>query len=108
MRQVKMGAISYGAMCKLMCEGVYSCAEIAEMTGLHYVTVLQYTREIHKAGAAHVASWETDSRGRDCVRIYKLGEGVDAKRKTPRSKAKVNANRRARRQHLELIQRMAA
>ena len=108
MRQVKMGAISYGAMCKLMCEGVYSCAEMAEMTGLHYVTVLQYTREIHKAGAAHIASWETDSRGRDCVRIYKLGEGVDTPRKPARNKAKVNANRRARRQQLELIQRMAA
>jgi hypothetical protein len=108
MRQVKMGAVSYGAMCKLMCEGVYSCAEMAEMTGLHYVTVLQYTREIHKAGAAHIASWETDSRGRDCVRIYKLGEGVDAKRKKPRSKAVVSANWRAKRQQVELIQRMAA
>lgn len=108
MRQVKMGAVSYGAMCELMCEGVYSCAEMAEMTGLHYVTVLQYTREIHKAGAAHIASWETDSRGRDCVRIYKLGRGVDAPRKPARNKAKVNANRRARRQQLELIQRTAA
>lgn len=108
MRQVKMGAISYGAMCRLMCEGVYSCAEIAEMTGLHYVTVLQYTREIHKAGAAHIASWETDSRGRDCVRIYKLGEGADAKRKTPRGKAKVNATARAKRSQIELLHRMAA
>ena len=108
MRQVKMGAVSYGAMCKLMCEGTYSCAEIAEMTGLHYVTVLQYTREIHKAGAAHVASWETDSRGRDCVRIYKLGEGVDAKRKAPRSKSRVNATARAKRSQIELLHRMAA
>jgi hypothetical protein len=108
MRQVKMGAVSYGAMCKLMCEGTYSCAEMAEMTGLHYVTVLQYAREIHKAGAAHIASWETDSRGRDCVRIYKLGEGVDTPRKKPRDKAKTNANRRLRRQQLELIHRMAS
>ena len=102
-----MGAISYGAMCKLMCEGVYSCAEIAEMTGLHYVTVLQYAREIHKAGAAHIASWETDARGRDCVRIYKLGEGVDTPRKPP-NKAKINANRRARRQQIDMMQRMVA
>ena len=108
MRQIKMGAISYGAMCKLMCEGTYSCAEMAEMTGLHYVTVLQYTREIYKAGAAHIASWETDSRGRDCVRIYKLGEGVDTPRKAPRGKARANAVARAKRSQIELLRRMAA
>jgi hypothetical protein len=108
MRQVKMGAVSYGAMCELMCEGIYSCAEMAEMTGLHYVTVLQYTREIHKAGAAHIASWETDSRGRECVRIYKLGRGVDAKRKKPIKKSVISANYRAKQQQLELIQRMSA
>ena len=108
MKQVKMGAISYGKMCKLMCEGIYSCAEMAEMTGLHYVTVLQYTREIYLAGAAHVAAWETDARGRQCVRIYMLGEGVDAKRKRARNKAAHQADARSKRQHMELIRRTAA
>jgi hypothetical protein len=53
---------------------------LAELTGLHYVTVLQYTRELHRAGAAHISSWEKDVRGRDSVKIYKLGVGRDAKR----------------------------
>jgi hypothetical protein len=107
-RQVKMGAISYGAMCKLMCEGVYSCAEMAELTGLHYVTVLQYTREIYRAGASHIASWETDARGKDCIRIYKLGEGVDAKKKKKRTSSQTSAAHRAKLASIDLINRMAA
>ncbi len=108
MKQVKMGAISYGKMCKLMCEGIYSCAEMAEMTGLHYVTVLQYTREIYLAGAEHIAAWETDARGRQCVRIYMLGEGVDAKRKKAKTMAQRQETARSKRQHMELIRRTAA
>jgi hypothetical protein len=53
---------------------------MAEMTGLHYVTVLQYTRELHRAGAAHIAGWEKDPRGRDLAKIYKIGEGKDKPR----------------------------
>ena len=65
---------------KLLMEGAYSCKELAEMTGLHYVTVLQYTRELHAEGAAHICMWVKDDRGRDLTKIYKLGEGTDKKR----------------------------
>lgn len=108
MRQIKMGAISYGKMCALMCEGIYSCAEIADMIGLHYTTVLHYTRELHRAGAAHITAWETDVRGRQCVRIYKLGEGVNVKPKKAKTTAQRQETARSKRAHLDLIQRMAA
>ena len=77
---VKVNAMAYAAMIKLLLEGVYSCQEIAEHTGLHYVTVLDYTRELHRVGAIHISSYEKDSRGRDLVKIYKVGAGKDAKR----------------------------
>ena len=54
--------------------------ELAELTGLHYVTVLEYCRELHRAGAAHIASWNKDARNRDSVKVYKLGPGRDAQR----------------------------
>lgn len=67
-------------MVKLMLEGTYNCKELSEMTGLHYVTVLQYTRYLHKAKAAHICMWEKDTMGRDLVKIYKIGAGQDARR----------------------------
>lgn len=79
-RQIKINAILQAQLIKLLLEGNYTCMELAEQTGLHYVTVLQYTRELHRVGAAHIAEWEKDSRGRDLAKIYKLGVGKDKKR----------------------------
>jgi predicted ArsR family transcriptional regulator len=79
-RIVKINALTQAQLIKLMLDGTYTCTELAEMTGLHYVTVLQYTRELHRAGAAHISSWEKDARGRDVIKVYKIGAGKDAKR----------------------------
>jgi len=80
-RQVKINAFIQAQITKLMLEGAYSCAELAEMTGAHYVTILQYTRELRRAGAAHICRYEPDQLGREAVKIYKIGGGKDAKRK---------------------------
>lgn len=77
---IKMGAISYAKMIKAMLPGDKTCQELAEITGLHYVTVLQYTRELHREGAAHIVAWEKDRMHRDSLKIYKIGTGFDAKR----------------------------
>lgn len=79
-RQIKINAITQAHLIKLLLDGTYTCQELADETGLHYVTVLQYTRELHRAGAAHISGWEKDSRGRDLAKIYKIGVGRDAKR----------------------------
>ena len=79
-RIIKINAITQAHLIKLLLDGVYNCQELADETGLHYVTVLQYTRELHRAGAAHICRWEKDSRGRDIKKVYKLGEGRDTKR----------------------------
>jgi hypothetical protein len=42
--------------------------------------VLHYTRELHRAKAAHICQWDKDARGRDVIKIYKIGRGKDAKR----------------------------
>lgn len=77
---VKINAIAQAHLIKYLCEGTYTCKELAELTGLHYVTVLHYTRELHKRKAAHICMWEKDTRGRDLVKIYKIGAAPDAKR----------------------------
>lgn len=79
-RMVRIGHLTNAMLIKLLSEGTYQCKELAEMTGLHYITVLEYMRAMHKVGAVHIHSWEKDSRGRDVIKIYKLGAGMDAKR----------------------------
>ena len=77
---VKVGALSYANMIKLLLDGDYTCAELAEETGLHYVTILHYTRELHKAKAVHITRWEPDTRGRYLCKVFKIGSDKDAKR----------------------------
>jgi len=77
---IKVNAMSQAILIKLLIEGTRSCRELADETGMHYVTILQYCRELHKAGAVHITEWQPDARGRDMVKIYKIGKGADAKR----------------------------
>ena len=79
-RIVKINAMSQAKLIEAMLDGVYTCEQLAEETGLHYVTVLQYARELHRVKAAHISSWEKDSRGRDVIKVYRIGRGKDAKR----------------------------
>lgn len=81
-KQIKMGAVLYAQMCALMLQGDLTCQELADETGLHLVTVYQYTREMHRFGAAHIVRYEPDVRGRHIVKIYKLGKGKNAPRIT--------------------------
>lgn len=99
----KINAITQAQLIKLLLEGIYTCQQLADETGLHYVTVLQYTRELHRFGAAHIAHWEKDSRGRDVLKVYKLGNGKDAKRQKL-SGAERQARTRQKRKAVELAQ----
>lgn len=79
-RIVKVNALTQAKLIEAMLDGVYTCYELADITGLHYATVLHYARELHRAKAAHIRQWEKDSRGRDAIKIYQIGRGKDAKR----------------------------
>ena len=96
----KVGAISYAHLIKNMIPGDLTCEELAEETGLHLTTVYQYTREMYLVGAAHIARFEPDARGRHIIKIYRLGEGQDAKHvrvspkvRSQRYRAKLQAQR---------------
>lgn len=75
--QVKMSPQRYAALMKYLAEGQYNARALAELTGLHYITVLDYTRALHEAGVIHICGWERDAIGRDAIIIYKLGPGQD-------------------------------
>jgi hypothetical protein len=51
--------------------------------------------------------WEKDIHGRDAIKVYKIGEGKDAKRQKL-SAAQRQARSRSKRNNIEMNQRMAA
>ncbi len=76
----KVNALTYAQLVKYLLEERHSCIELADLTGLHYVTVLDYTRAMYRAGALHIGAWGIDKRGRATLKIYYVGRGKDAKR----------------------------
>ena len=102
-RAHKVNALMFSIMVKLLMEGTRTCAELAEETGLHVLTVYDWTATMHKQGIIHICMWEGD--GRNSVRIFKFGPGKDAPRPLkPRSV--ISAEYRAKKKAAELLHRM--
>lgn len=76
----KVNAMSQAHLIKMLLDGDRNCRELAEESGLHYVTVLEYCRELYKVGALYICRWDKDARDRDMIKIYKLGPGKDVKK----------------------------
>lgn len=105
-RVFKMNAASNAKLMKLLMEGIYSCKELSEETGLAYHTVLNYCKEMHLAKVVHIGSWEECSLGRQQIKIYKFGVGKDAKRRTV-SCSESSKRYYAKKKQEKLLQRMA-
>lgn len=100
----KVNALTFSILVKLLYEGTRNCYELAEDSGLHVLTIYDWTRELHRQGVIHICMWEGE--GRASTRIFKFGPGKDAPRPTkPRSR--IHAEYRARKKAAELNQRMA-
>lgn len=80
--QAKMSPQRYAKLMRLLIDGEYNCRELAELTDLHYVTVLDYTRALKEQGVIYISRWERDALGRDAVKVYKIGPGPDIARRT--------------------------
>jgi len=78
--QIKVNAMSFALLIKELLEQSYTCAELAERTGLHYVTVLNYTRELHKAKAVHISAWRMNERRQYVLKVYGIGHMSDAEK----------------------------
>lgn len=109
-RCVKVNAMSQAKLVKLLLEGTRSCQQLADETGLHYGTVLDYTRALRREGAAFIAEYQEDALGRDQIKVYKIGAGADAKRyRIPAAQrsARYRAGRKLREQQAALTLRPA-
>lgn len=98
-RIIKINAISFAKMCRLMMLGIYTLDQLAEKTGLYKKTVMHYARELHIEKVCHIARYDKDSAGKRQKIVYKLGEGKDAERVT-HSRAEYLRNYRLRKKGL--------
>ena len=100
----KVNAMTFSIMVKLLYEGTRTCYELAEETGLHQLTIYDWTREMHRQGVIHICMWEGE--GRSSMRIFKMGPGKDAPRPV-KTRAQSYAEYKARQNARKLLHRMA-
>jgi len=90
---MRINAYTFTKLVGLLIEGTQTMYELAEATGLHYVTVQNYCREMLRQKVIHIAAY-VDS-GRDAKRVYKLGKGENARRRR-KSRAAISRDYKAR------------
>lgn len=103
----KLNTMIYAMLIKLLMDGTRSCAELAEETGLHKLTVYQACREFHRQGLIHINMYENDSAGKPSIKIYMWGEAKDAKRR-PKPRNQIRNEYRARKRMADQLAAMAA
>ena len=75
----RINQLSNAKLIRLLLEGELPAIALAAESGIHYTTVLAYIKALHVEGAVYIDHYEPNSRGAMCVKVYKLGIGVDAK-----------------------------
>jgi hypothetical protein len=100
----KVNALTFAIMCKLLIDGTRTCQELAEDTGLHILTIYDWTRELHRQGVIHICMWEGE--GRSSMKVFKLGQDKDAPRPV-KTREQISADYKARQAAKQLNQRMA-
>lgn len=89
--------IALANMMHLLQHGTRDMKQLAEETGLNIHTVERWCAALHRAKAIHIATWQKDARGSQTIRIYEMGEGVDAVPKIVTRAEKARRLRAARR-----------
>ena len=103
-RQIKLNALMMAKVVRMLFDGGVTVYQIAEETGLGYITTLRYVNALRREGVVRIDSWVRS--GSQHVAAYELGDEPDApkKLKCPRESA---AEWRARRAMKNMIQRTA-
>jgi DNA-binding IclR family transcriptional regulator len=99
---IKINGMSFALLIKALRTGDKSLTDLADASGLHYLTAAHYVRELKKAGEVHVSRLRADTLGRMSVKLFTLGPGIDAKR-DPMSARERKRRQRARESREEAV-----
>lgn len=101
-------AMTYAKLMKLLTEGTRNTRELSEAVGVHYETMRDYIRALHKEGVIHVVMWDDDARGANTIAVWMLGQEADAKQRPSKTPIQRQAAYRAKKKALMMIERLAA
>ena len=98
----KVNQTAYALIFKELLEGPLTARDAIEITGLHIQTANNLFKCFKKHKIVYIASWETDSMGRDAFPVYQIGNKPDKKRRAMTS-AERSARFKAKQKALALI-----
>lgn len=81
-KMTRIGALTSALLIEALIDGA-TCHELAERSGMHYKTVLDYTQALRRVGAIYVYGYDTTARGIPGARIFRLGREKDARKPNP-------------------------
>lgn len=98
--RVRVNALAYANLIKLLHKGGYSSVELARHTGLAPRTVLRTTYELWRVGMVHIGEWN------GAFRCFQLGPGQDVPRPLTTSSERSRRHRQRTRQ-IDMMHKMA-
>jgi hypothetical protein len=98
---VRIGMYTNALLMRHLIEGKMTSYELADATGLHYITVLRYLKELRKQHILFIAGWTNTITAGGRARIYKLGREVDVPKPRALSVQERQARSRAKQRRIK-------
>lgn len=80
-KQTKVNHVVLAKTFGLLQAGPVTAQLLAVTTGVHLVTAQDWLRALREEKAVHIGSWLPDSKGRDAIPVYELGDDKDEPRR---------------------------
>lgn len=77
----KVNQETYGLLFKRLMTDPATAHELADVTGLHIITVQSLMRTLKRHKVVHITDWETDRLDRDTTPVFRMGGGRDKARR---------------------------
>ncbi len=80
----KYTKVSHAVLAKtfaLLRDGALTAQRLSNATGVHVVTAQDWLRALKEEKTVHIGSWLPDSKGRDAIPVYELGDDKDEPRR---------------------------
>lgn len=103
---LKVNQDTYARVFASLLHGPACVTELVIETGLERRTLYSLMKCLHKHKVVHIAAWERDSIGRECIPVWAFGIGRDVKRK-PKTAAENTRAYRARQQSVASLSTLA-
>ena len=94
--QHKVNQEAYAVLFKSIIDHPGTAYELAEVSGLHLLTVQDLMRVFAKHQIVHIVAWEPNGRGIDTTPVWSFGKGRDVARRI-KTRAQIASDYRARR-----------